>query len=249
MVGRFYNVTLNIGQAPRPYFLDVDTGSDLTWLQCDAPCIHCSEVHNSFILIIYLWITDHVKSDYFLWLHFSDAPSTLSTQQRLSSMQGPPLCIVAGIWRLRVWRPQSMSLRNWVCRSLFNSWCTSQGCLHSQLHQRSPTQSSHGSWVSLPFCQCMFLLKHCSVPSFSYYLLNRCGYDQIFPASSYHPLDGVLGLGRGKTSLVSQLHGQGLVRNVVGHCLSAKGGGYIFFGDVYDSSRVVWTSMSSRHHS
>ncbi|GAU19554.1 hypothetical protein TSUD_303670 [Trifolium subterraneum] len=73
-----------------------------------------------------------------------------------------------------------------------------------------------------------------------------CGYDQIFPDSSYHPIDGMLGLGRGKSSLISQLNNQGLVRNVVGHCLSAQGGGYIFFGDVYDSSRLAWTPMSSR---
>jgi len=59
-------------------------------------------------------------------------------------------------------------------------------------------------------------------------------------------LDGMLGLGRGKTSLTSQLNSQGLVRNVVGHCLSAQGGGYIFFGEVYDSSRLTWTPMSSR---
>jgi len=56
----------------------------------------------------------------------------------------------------------------------------------------------------------------------------------------------MLGLGRGKTSLTSQLNSQGLVRNVVGHCLSAQGGGYIFFGEVYDSSRLTWTPMSSR---
>jgi len=35
---------MNIGNPPRPYFLDVDTGSDLTWLQCDAPCISCNKV-------------------------------------------------------------------------------------------------------------------------------------------------------------------------------------------------------------
>lgn len=34
---RCYQVVLNVGQPPRPYFLDVDTGSDLTWLQCDIP--------------------------------------------------------------------------------------------------------------------------------------------------------------------------------------------------------------------
>lgn len=37
-------MTINIGQPPRPYYLDLDTGSDLTWLQCDAPCVRCLEV-------------------------------------------------------------------------------------------------------------------------------------------------------------------------------------------------------------
>lgn len=74
----------------------------------------------------------------------------------------------------------------------------------------------------------------------------RCGYDQI-PGASYHPLDGVLGLGKGKSSIVTQLHNRGLIRNVVGHCLSGRGGGFLFFGnDVYDtSSPIVWTPMST----
>ncbi|KAK4351417.1 hypothetical protein RND71_030730 [Anisodus tanguticus] len=68
--------------------------------------------------------------------------------------------------------------------------------------------------------------------------------DQL-PGQAYHPLDGVLGLGKGKASIVSQLHSKCLVRNVVGHCLSGRGGGFLFFGDeVYDSSRIVWTPMA-----
>jgi hypothetical protein len=39
-----YYVAMNIGNPPKPYFLDVDTGSDLTWLQCDAPCRSCNKV-------------------------------------------------------------------------------------------------------------------------------------------------------------------------------------------------------------
>ncbi|XP_021737760.1 aspartic proteinase Asp1-like [Chenopodium quinoa] len=38
--GYFYT-TLNIGSPPRPYHLDIDTGSDLTWVNCDAPCVNC----------------------------------------------------------------------------------------------------------------------------------------------------------------------------------------------------------------
>lgn len=35
---RYYYVTLNLGNPPKPYALDIDTGIHLTWLLCDAPC-------------------------------------------------------------------------------------------------------------------------------------------------------------------------------------------------------------------
>uniref|UniRef100_A0A0D6R1R2 Peptidase A1 domain-containing protein n=1 Tax=Araucaria cunninghamii TaxID=56994 RepID=A0A0D6R1R2_ARACU len=38
-----YYVTMSIGNPPKPYHLDVDTGSDITWLQCDAPCRSCAK--------------------------------------------------------------------------------------------------------------------------------------------------------------------------------------------------------------
>ncbi|OEL35759.1 hypothetical protein BAE44_0003222 [Dichanthelium oligosanthes] len=41
-----YYTSFFVGNPPRPYFLDVDTGSDLTWVQCDAPCTNCANVCN-----------------------------------------------------------------------------------------------------------------------------------------------------------------------------------------------------------
>ncbi|KAK9106893.1 hypothetical protein Syun_022904 [Stephania yunnanensis] len=41
-----YYISLPIGNPPRPYYLDMDTGSDLTWIQCDAPCASCSKGPN-----------------------------------------------------------------------------------------------------------------------------------------------------------------------------------------------------------
>ncbi|KXG19766.1 aspartyl protease APCB1-like isoform X2 [Sorghum bicolor] len=38
-----YYTTVSLGNPPRPYFLDVDTGSHTTWIQCDAPCTSCAE--------------------------------------------------------------------------------------------------------------------------------------------------------------------------------------------------------------
>lgn len=38
-----YYTEINVGNPPRPYFFDIDTGSDLTWIQCDAPCSSCAK--------------------------------------------------------------------------------------------------------------------------------------------------------------------------------------------------------------
>ncbi|XP_027168254.1 aspartyl protease APCB1 [Coffea eugenioides] len=45
--GLYYTYVL-VGTPPRPYFLDMDTGSDLTWIQCDAPCTSCAKGAHPF---------------------------------------------------------------------------------------------------------------------------------------------------------------------------------------------------------
>uniref|UniRef100_A0A161ZS97 Peptidase A1 domain-containing protein n=1 Tax=Daucus carota subsp. sativus TaxID=79200 RepID=A0A161ZS97_DAUCS len=40
--GLYYTKIL-LGSPGRPYFLDIDTGSDLAWVQCDAPCTSCAK--------------------------------------------------------------------------------------------------------------------------------------------------------------------------------------------------------------
>jgi hypothetical protein len=41
----YYSVNVNIGHPPKQFDLDIDTGSDLTWVQCDAPCTGCTKVN------------------------------------------------------------------------------------------------------------------------------------------------------------------------------------------------------------
>ncbi|KAK2445100.1 hypothetical protein P8452_22831 [Trifolium repens] len=187
----FYNVTLSIGHPPRPYFLDIDTGSDLTWLQCDAPCSRCSQ-------------TPH------------------------------PL-----------YRPSNdlVPCRHPMCASVHQT-----GNYDCEVEHQCDYEVEYADQYSSlgVLVNDVYVLNFTNGVQLNVRMALGCGYDQIFPDSSYHPVDGMLGLGRGKSSLISQLNSQGLVRNVVGHCLSAQGGGYIFFGDVYDSSRLAWTSMSSR---
>lgn len=91
---------------------------------------------------------------------------------------------------------------------------------------------------------CNFLIK--------FYIMSadllacRCGYDQKSPGPHPPPpTSGILGLGRGKASIVSQLQIMGIMRNVIGHCLSRLGGGFLFFGDhLVPSSRITWMPMS-----
>ncbi|KAI6691762.1 hypothetical protein NL676_019472 [Syzygium grande] len=191
-----YNTTVYVGQPPRPYFLDPDTGSDLTWLQCDAPCVRCTQ-------------TPH------------------------------PL-----------YRPNNdlVICRDPICASLHSG---DYNCDNPEQCDYEVEYADGGSSLGV-LVNDVFSFRSYGGRVLSPRVALGCGYDQI-PGLSNPFLDGVLGLGKGKSSIVSQLSSQGLVPNVLGHCLSARGGGFLFFGnDLYDSSRIMWTPMShdySKHYS
>ncbi|XP_065860710.1 aspartyl protease APCB1 [Euphorbia lathyris] len=42
-----YFTYMLVGDPPRPFYLDIDTASDLTWIQCDAPCTSCAKGANA----------------------------------------------------------------------------------------------------------------------------------------------------------------------------------------------------------
>ncbi|EPS67652.1 hypothetical protein M569_07122 [Genlisea aurea] len=189
----FYFVQVYLGYPPRPYFLDPDTGSDLTWLQCDAPCVRCTEGFH-------------------------------------------PL-----------YRPSNdlVVCKDPLCASLHSSDYT---CDNPEQCDYEVEYADGGSSLGV-LVNDFFTLNLTAGVRMSPRLTIGCGYDQL-AGSSDHPLDGVLGLGKGKSSIVSQLRDQGVVKNVIGHCLSRVGkGGFVFFGDdLYDSSRVTWTPMSHEHN-
>lgn len=186
----FYYAVLYIGQPPKPYFLDPDTGSDLTWLQCDAPCVHCTK-----------------------------APHPL-------------------------YRPSNelVVCKDPICASLHPPG--QHKCDIPEQCDYEVEYEDGGSSLGV-LVKDNLTLNFIDGIRLSSRLAFGCGYDQL-PGASSHPIDGVLGLGRGKSSITSQLHQQGLIRNVIGHCLSSRGGGFLFFGDdVFDPSRIIWTQMSS----
>lgn len=80
--------------------------------------------------------------------------------------------------------------------------------------------------------------------------VSRCGYDQQGAlAHSPASTDGVLGLSNSKVALSSQLAEQGIINNVIGHCLAggSNGGGYLFFGDeLVPSWGMTWAPLLGR---
>ncbi|XP_055830221.1 aspartic proteinase Asp1-like isoform X2 [Solanum dulcamara] len=198
---RYYQVTLNVGQPPKPYFLDIDTGSDLTWLQCDAPCVKCVPAPHS-----------PYKPNKNVVKHKDPICASLH------SPANPP-------------RHTPDDQCDYEVE--YADQCSSLGVL---VRDAFPVKFSNGSSIAPP-------------------LVFGCGYDQEVPASAHAPYtDGILGLGNGKSSLVSQMSSLGFIRNVVGHCLSGQGGGFLFFGDdVLPSSGIVWTPIvrasSEQHYS
>uniref|UniRef100_A0A0D9XPU9 Aspartic proteinase Asp1 n=1 Tax=Leersia perrieri TaxID=77586 RepID=A0A0D9XPU9_9ORYZ len=192
-----YYVTMNIGDPAKPYFLDVDTGSDLTWLQCDAPCQSCNKVPH---------------------------PLYRPTKNKL------------------------VPCANSVCTALHNGLTPTKKCTSTTQQQcdyqikYTDKASSLGVLVTDSFSLPLRNKSNIS-PSLSF----GCGYDQQVGTNGavQATTDGLLGLGRGSVSLLSQLKQQGITKNVLGHCLSTSGGGFLFFGDdMVPTSRVTWVPMA-----
>lgn len=182
-----------VGDPPKPYFLDVDTGSDLTWLQCDAPCVRCSK--------------------------------------------GPhPL-----------YRPKKNGLvpcKDQLCASLHASTHQNQECESLDQCDYEIQYADHWSSVGVLVSD-TFPLRLTNSSLVRPRLAFGCGYDQQGPGANLRtPTDGVLGLGSGQSSLISQLKEQGITQNVIGHCLSRRGGGFLFFGDdLVPSYGMTWAPM------
>uniref|UniRef100_A0A0E0IZ50 Peptidase A1 domain-containing protein n=1 Tax=Oryza nivara TaxID=4536 RepID=A0A0E0IZ50_ORYNI len=204
-IGHFF-VTMNISDPAKPYFLDIDTGSTLTWLQCDYPCINCNKAHSLF----------------YPRLIGSFVPHGLYKPELKYAVK-----------------------------------CTEQRCADLYADLRKPMKCG-------PKNQCHYGIQYVGgssigvliVDSFSLPASNGtnptsiafgCGYNQ---GKNNHnvptPVNGILGLGRGKVTLLSQLKSQGVItKHVLGHCISSKGKGFLFFGDAkVPTSGVTWSPMN-----
>ncbi|KAL7117929.1 hypothetical protein ACP275_03G103500 [Erythranthe tilingii] len=195
----YYHVSISIGEPPKPYFFDIDTGSDLTWLQCDAPCTKCTPAPHSLY----------------------------KPKQNLMTCQDP------------------------ICASLHEPGNHNCRAPHDQCDYEVD-YADNGSSLGV-MVKDSFPLKFTNGTTVAPQLAFGCGYSQEVQDSTHLPYtDGVLGLGTGKSSILAQLRSKGLTRNVIGHCLSGQGGGFLFFGDDFlPDSGIVWKSIlsQSKHYS
>lgn len=188
----YYSVTLGIGNPPKPFQLDIDTGSDLTWVQCDAPCTGCTLPRNR--------LYKPVKNNY-------------------------------------------LACKNPICAALHSS--KSHQCQNPNEKCGFQVEyADHGSVLGVVVSD-NIPLRLVSGSLSSPVLAFGCGYRlQNRGPHPSPPTAGVLGLSKSKASISSQLSGMGITQNVVGHCLSGKGGGFLFFGaDFVPKSGMTWVPM------
>ncbi|XBI34391.1 hypothetical protein VPH35_120204 [Triticum aestivum] len=202
-VGYFY-VTMNIGG--KPYSLDIDTGSNLTWLECKYPGHQCN------------------------------------------TCKGPH----------RPYEPN---------RHHKKVMCGDQFC--TDLHKDLPHYPEPRCYTQHPH-ECHYHIQYVGGTSSEGFIVNDtvsvdvlspslpsrrvqiffgfgCGCNQKPLKDS--PVDGVLGLGMGKVGFVAQLKAHNVIRkDIIGHCLSIDGGGYLFVGEHHLPDHITWAPMRKYSH-
>ncbi|KAH7851308.1 hypothetical protein Vadar_009613 [Vaccinium darrowii] len=189
-----YYTYMFLGSPAKPYYVDIDTGSDLTWIQCDAPCSSCAKGAHP------LYNPRKGKI-----IHAKDS-----------------LCVE-------------------VQRNQKTGYC--ETCHQCDYEIEYADKSS--SMGVLARDDLHLMVTNGSVTKTS--VVFGCAYDQQgFLLNALAATDGILGLSRAKVSLPSQLASQGIINNVIGHCLTpdAAGGGYMFLGDGFVNYRqMAWVPM------
>ncbi|CAM0952150.1 unnamed protein product [Alopecurus aequalis] len=190
-------VKLNIGEPPLPYYLDIDTGSNVTWLECHHPahgCVDCSPGPSYYYRPALSNLRVDCKDPFCAALH-ADLPGV----NPACAKEDPHQC-------------------------------------HYKIGYASGTTEGVLSNDTITLRE-----------GNSEYIVFGCGYKQKRrnPLQKPTAVQGLLGLGRGRVGFVAQLKKQNVIsKDVIGHCLSMKEGGYLFIGDYdYPSAGITWAPM------
>ncbi|KAH0453256.1 hypothetical protein IEQ34_017580 [Dendrobium chrysotoxum] len=207
----FYYVPIVIGNPPKHYYLNIDTGSDLTWLPKAhinpsylSPFFFCSNPEYFLLILIIITINIIVAG-----LYESQSIRYIRCDE--------PLCI-------------DVKCKNTLPCDYEISYLdgvTSRGHLVADTFA---LQLKGGSWFR---------------PTL---VIGRGAYYSSTGPNRHSTTHGMLGLGKGKISILSQLRRNHHFANIFGHCLSSNSrvSGFMFIGQDFDYSRcLTWVPMSS----
>ncbi|XP_076949260.1 aspartyl protease APCB1-like [Bidens hawaiensis] len=189
-----YYTQIHVGNPPKPYYLDIDTGSDLTWIQCDAPCTSCAKGAHPY---------------------YKPARANI-----LSSKDS--FCFDV-----------QQNSKFGHCES----------CSQCDYEIEYADHSSSLGVLSRDYLHLVAINDSSINPE----VIFGCAYDQQgILLNSLTKTDGILGLSKAKVSLPSQLSKEGIIDNVIGHCLTSDSvsGGYMFIGgDIVPQAKMSWVPM------
>lgn len=207
-VAGIYFTRISLGTPSKDYYVQVDTGSDLLWLNCN-PCTACPRSNNlGMILVPY--------------------------DPRTSSTSSPITC------------------KDSVCDyavKIANTGCDeAQYCGYN--FQYGDGSSTTGYLIADTLIYST-VQPNSTLVNTEAKVMFGCGYSQSGNLlTAQNVVDGIMGFGQSKLSVISQLYSQGLTPGVFAHCLqgSDKGGGILVLGNVVELGMVFTPIVASQPH-
>eukprot|EP00250_Pteridium_aquilinum_P029906 c40312_g1_i1 orf=119-1654(+) len=207
-VAGIYFTRVRLGNPSKEYYVQVDTGSDLLWLNC-SPCTACPRSNNlGMVLVPYDPHTSSTSSP----ITCKDSMCDHAFKLTNSDCDGTRLC---------------------GYNFQYGDGSSTTGYLVADTLIYSTVQSNN------------------TLANSEAKIVFGCGYSQSGNLlTAQNVVDGIMGFGQSKLSVISQLQTQGLTPGVFAHCLqgSDKGGGILVLGNVVEPSMVYTPLLSSLPH-
>ncbi|CAN6439340.1 unnamed protein product [Victoria cruziana] len=206
-VGLYYT-TVKIGNPPKDYHVQIDTGSDVLWVSCN-PCSGCPS--SSGLSSIALRLYDPTKSS-------TSSTITCSDTRCVSAIEAA------------------------------EARCESQNCGYT--FQYGDGSGTTGYYVSDTLSFDTVVANDVTSNSSSTITFGCSTTVSGDLTKSDRAVDGIMGFGQNRFSVISQLASQELAPKAFSHCLrgSQSGGGILVLGKVVDPSIVYSPLVPSMPH-
>ncbi|XP_038678437.1 aspartic proteinase Asp1-like [Tripterygium wilfordii] len=234
LTGSFYSkggyfTTINISNPAMPFELLIDTGSTLSWVKCEEPCEDCIPPKPSGLLYkppkdsivpcqdrlcAAIQGDKHNCSNPLERCDYVEKYFDGSSTQVLLDSKMPIAVKNSDRLTSKILSALSLSI-------VVNTLGPHDIVLHGLYHLMVLRPKKNALLEMGDFALSHNNILHAWVPVHCEYigLSSWCGYKQI----GHFPGDGIIGLSRNSASLLSQIHEQGLVKKVIGHCFNGNG--------------------------